>query len=438
MRRLPWFIKHRPRVVEEVIDQEEAKKEIRAWLEGWLKGKPPAVRGLLLHGPAGVGKTSLVEAFARELDLELLELNASDKRRREDLERVVVAAATRRPLRKRLMIILMDEVDGIDPRADEGGIEVLSRLLERTVNPIIMTANNPWKDSLRPLREKCKLVAFKELTEAQIVALLQRICEREKILCDEKVLRQIASRNRGDARAAVNDLQVLAEGGNVSQEAVEGLLDWREKSINIWRTLGELFYAEEAWRAKRAVTQSEEDYETLLAWINDNLPKKYKDPADLYRAYEALARATLMLRKAKATGEWGFLRYMFDLMGPGVALARKGEVSKERFSFPERIRAMAESKPMRELRESLALLIAKRIRTSKATVKAEVLPYLFVIFREGSAEEAARLSLGYGLSEGAIRYLAGKRAEQVMEAAERVREARKEKGEGRKGLDRFR
>ncbi|MCS7107202.1 MAG: replication factor C large subunit [Acidilobaceae archaeon] len=438
MRRLPWFIKHRPRTVEEVIDQEEAKREIRAWLEGWLKGKPPAARGLLLYGPPGVGKTSLVEAFARELDLELLELNASDRRRREDLERVVAIAATRRPLRKRLMIILMDEVDGIDPRTDEGGIEVLSRLLESALNPIIMTANDPWKDSLRSIRNKCKLVPFKELTEAQIAALLQRICEREGISCDEKALRLIASRNRGDARAAVNDLQALAENGKVSPEAVERLLDWREKSMNIWRTLGELFYAEEAWRAKRAVTQSEEDYETLLAWINDNIPKKYKDPEDLYRAYDALARATQMLRRAKATGEWGFLRYMFDLMGPGVALAKKGEVSKEKFSFPERIRAMTESKSMREQREELAALIAKRIKSSRARVKAEVLPYLFVIFREGSLEAAAGLSLGYSLSEEMITYLAGKRAEQVVSTAQKLRggkgERRAERG---KGLDGF-
>ncbi|MCX8195530.1 MAG: replication factor C large subunit [Acidilobaceae archaeon] len=441
MKELPWIVKHRPKRVDEVVDQEEAKREIGLWLEAWLKGSPPREKGLLLYGPPGVGKTSLVEAFVKERDLELLELNASDSRRREELERIVGVAAARRPLRKRLMVILMDEVDGIDPRADEGGIEFLASVLERTVNPIIMTANDPWKESLRPLRERSKLVAFRELTEAQVVTLLQSICEKERLKCDKEALGLIARRNRGDARAAINDLQAVAERGEVRLELVEKLVKGREKSLDIWRTLSELFYAEEGWRAKRAVTQSEEDYESLMAWINDNIPKKYKDPEDLYRAYDALARASLMLSRAKATGEWSFLRYVFDLMGPGVALAKKGEVSKERFSFPERIRAMAETKSMREVREELAALLAKRLLTSKATVKTEVLPYLFVIFRQGSPEAAAKLTLGYPFSSEMLKLLAGARASEIAALAEKLRgtkgEGRREEKRERRGLDKF-
>jgi len=79
--RLPWVIKYRPKHVDEVVDQEEAKSQLLTWIESWLAGKVPSKRAALLYGPPGVGKTSLVEAIVRDYKLELLELNASDYRR---------------------------------------------------------------------------------------------------------------------------------------------------------------------------------------------------------------------------------------------------------------------------------------------------------------------------------------------------------------------
>lgn len=416
--RTPWVIKHRPKKVDEVVDQEEAKKIIGGWLNEWLSGKIPKSRALLLHGPPGSGKTSLVEAFARELGLDLLELNASDSRRKEDLLRTVGVASQKKPLRGKKMLILLDEVDGMDPRADEGGIEALTRIIESSKNPIIMTANDPWKEELRSLRAVAQMVPFKELTEAQVASLLKRICEREGLLCEEEALRIIARRNMGDARAAINDLQAVGEGARVvNASIVRELVKVREKSINVWRTLNEVFYADQAWMSRRAVSQSEIDYETLLAWLSENIWRKYKSPQSAFRAYEALSRASLMLERAKRSGEWGMLVYVFDLMGPGVSFARgSDEVSKERYSSPEILKLKAAQKQSRELRDLIASKLASRLKVSLSAAISDVLPYLFVIFRNGDPKMAARLAVGYGFGEEMIKYLAGDRAEEVLRA----------------------
>ena len=55
--KIPWVIKYRPRKVEDVINQEEAKSKVLEWLKKWPNVTKKA---LLFYGPPGCGKTSLV------------------------------------------------------------------------------------------------------------------------------------------------------------------------------------------------------------------------------------------------------------------------------------------------------------------------------------------------------------------------------------------
>ncbi len=444
MKRLPWVIKYRPKRVDEVINQDKAKQILIPWIETWAKGKKPSKRAALLYGPPGVGKTSLIEAIAKEYGFELLELNASDYRRDTDIRRIVGSAATKKPLFGKGILILLDEIDGIAPKEDAGGLKALLEIIGYTENPIVMTANDPWKDQLRPLRDSVLLVEFRQLSTTHILKLLERICSMEKLYCEKEALKYIAERSMGDVRAAINDLEAIAEGyRKVTLSLAKALVKGRDKSIDLWRTLNSIYYAKYAWQAKKAVTNSEEDYETLLAWLNDNTHKKYKDPEDLYRAYEALARASLFLNRAKFQGHWSLLSYVFDLMGPGVAFARvKGGISRERYSYPEKIKMMAQLRQVREVREGLASKIADRVQASRAVVKNEVLPYLYVIFRNSrDPATPARIALGYRLTREEVKLLAGPRADEVLKAAERIRRARgvdvEVKEEKPKGLDAF-
>ncbi|GAB6147926.1 replication factor C large subunit [Stetteria hydrogenophila] len=423
--KVPWIIKYRPKRVEDVVNQDTAKKVLVSWIKEWLSGKPPSKRAALLYGPPGVGKTSLVEAIANEYKLEVVELNASDYRRASDIRRVVGSAAFKKPLWGRGIIILLDEIDGISAKEDAGGLSELLHIIPRTANPIVMTANDPWKDALKPLREHCLLVEFKELGLTHIVAILQRICDAEGLYCEREALRYIAEKAEGDVRAAINDLQAVAEGyGKVTLSLVKALVRGREKSVNLWRTLTAVFYSKYAWQVKRAISNSEEDYETLIAWINDNIPRRYSDVEDYYRAYEALARATLFLTRAKLS-DWSLLSYVFDLMGPGVTFARKHPHAKMKYAYPERIKLLARLKETRETREHLAEKLASRLLTSKATVKNEVIPVLHFIFREApSPIPAAKLALGYQLTEKEVKFLAGHRASEVLKAIEKIKRAR--------------
>jgi len=413
-RKIPWIIKYRPKKIADVINQDSAKKQFIQWLESWLKGKP-LKKAALLYGPAGCGKTSLVEAAANEYKLEVVEMNASDFRRKQDIERIAKVAATMRSLFARGKIILLDEVDGISGTADRRAIDAILHLLEVTRYPIVMTANDPWNQKLKPLRDASLMIAFKRLSERDVILVLKRICQAERLECEDNALREIARRSEGDLRSAINDLQAIAEGyGKVTITLVRELSAYRYREYAPFEALQKLFNAKYIWQAKAAITQTNIDYETMMIWVNEHIPTYYDDPEELARAFDALSRADVYMGRIRKSGSWDLLSYVFDMMGPGVAFARRIYKYKWKiFRSPKRLQLLAQTKRSREVREGIARALAPRLLTSKATVKRDVIPFLKIIFTN-NPKYAAKIALGYELTEEMIKWLAGPKASQVL------------------------
>ncbi len=415
-KRLPWIIKYRPKRIDDVANQDEAKKLFRAWLESWLKGKPQK-KAALLYGPPGTGKTSLVEAAAREYKLELIEMNASDFRRKEDIEKIAKVAATQSTLfGARGKIILLDEVDGISGTADRGGLDAILELINASRHPIVMTANDPWDQKLRPLRDAALMIPFNRLSKSVVVSVLRRICNAEKLQCEEEALEYIAERSEGDLRAAINDLQAIAEGTGrkVTLALARTMVHARYREYTPFEALRKLFTSKYAWQAKAAISSTNVDYDMMKQWINENIPYQYTDPEDIWRAYEALARADVYLGRIIKTQSWDLLSYVFDMMGAGVAMARrKSRWRWVKYQFPRKILMLAKTKEAREVRDAIARILASKLHISTAKARLDVMPYLQVIFRE-NPEYAARIALWLDLTDNMVKYLAGPRTNEVL------------------------
>ncbi|MFX1598307.1 MAG: replication factor C large subunit [Promethearchaeota archaeon] len=386
-----WITKYAPKTVEEIAGNKAAVKDLTDWILSWDKNLPKK-RAILLHGPPGSGKTASVYAAANDLNYDIVELNASNKRSQAEITQIVGAAARERSLLgSGFRIILIDEIDGISGREDKGGIGALIRIIKETRNPIVMTANNPWDMKLRTLRSYCHIVGYRRIMKSSIVALLRRICSAEGLEVESEALRLVAERSGGDIRAAINNLQAIAEGKRRLVVRDVGVLGYRDRKENIFNVLKALFSSRTFGDAIRAVNAVDVDHEMLLQWIAENAALHLSTPGEQVEGYNAISRADIFLGRIKRHQRWNLLKYVYDLMSAGVALSIKGSYHWTRYQFPSWILKLSRTKGSRREMGQIAEKIRARCHTSVRRAIQDFLPFIRIIF-QNDAEQAAHLA----------------------------------------------
>jgi len=120
-------------------------------------------------------------------------------------------------------------------------------------------------------------------------------------------------------RAAINDLQTL--GKNTSQAEADTLSS-RDAAENIFNAIRVVLKTKDVVLAKQALDSVQEDIDQIFLWMDENLAKEYRKPEDLARAYEAFSQADVFRGRIRKWQHWRFLVYCYDLLGPGVAIAK--------------------------------------------------------------------------------------------------------------------
>ena len=105
-----WVEKYRPQVLEDYVGNEVIKNKIADYL------KQGSIQNLLFHGVAGTGKTTLAKLIAKNLNYDLLYLNASDERGIDTIRDKIVPFASTMSFRD-IKIVILDEADYLTPQA---------------------------------------------------------------------------------------------------------------------------------------------------------------------------------------------------------------------------------------------------------------------------------------------------------------------------------
>ena len=386
-----WVEKYRPKKVEDIIGNEEAK----ATFIEWLKSKRRNKKAVLLYGPPGVGKTALVNAAAKEFGFTIIEMNASDTRSEKAINAVAKPATAYVALdafststQSKGNLLFLDEVDGIAGNEDRGGVSAIIKIVEESRVPVIMAANDPDIEKLRPLKKLCLLIRFQPIRIPLIIALLQKICLLEHVKAEFEALERIAQNSKGDVRSAINDLQSLSEENRILTLQDTMMLSTRNKDISMDETLRGFFSAKSVAEASSLLSRSSVDYDDFLLSVSDNLPRRYTDPEELAAAYDFVSQADIF-RGRIGTEHWHLLKYVYNALSEAAAVSPESYKPFEFISPPIRIITLFWTKGKRTMLDGICGKIGARCHVSHATAKHDFVPFVKSILQNQKSSPLA-------------------------------------------------
>jgi replication factor C large subunit len=381
---LLWVEKYRPKKIEDIVGNEEAKA---LFLE-WLKNKRHTKKAVLLYGPPGVGKTALINAASREFGFTVIEMNASDTRSEKAVNAVAKPATSYVALdnfsgaaKGSGNVLFLDEVDGIAGNEDRGGVSAIIKIVEESLVPVIMAANDPDIDKLRPLKKVCLLVRFQQVRIPLIIALLQKICLLEHVRAEFEALERIAQNSRGDVRSAINDLQSLSEENHTLTLQDTMMLSSRNKDISMDETLRQFFSVKSIAEASSLLSYSSVDYDDFLLSVSDNLPRRFPDPVELAKAYDYVSRADVF-RGRIGVENWHLLKYFFNELAQAAAVNPASYRSFEFISPPIRIITLFWTKGKRTMLDGICGKIGAVCHVSHEIAKHDFVPYVKMMLQK--------------------------------------------------------
>ncbi len=397
-----WTEQFFPKDLKDFLGNSEIVEACIKWGEAWENGKEE--KPLLFVGPNGIGKTALALLVARHFDWQVFELNASDFRDKETVEKVVFAAAVNRPLFGGRRLVFLDEIDCLSGN-DRGGSEAILKVLKESKNPVILTANDVYSNQkLIGIREYCHRLEFKKINFLSMAKRFREILFSQEIPFEEEAVKELARKSDGDFRGALLDLQSHSYGGNISMQDVS-FFDEREKQANVFKVMSKIFNSRNLKEVREAVFYSQVNHDMLTKWVEENIPIQF-DAKDSAVAFNFLSRANVYDGRIFNRQYYGFLRYSTDLMVLGVNSSKSHEyTSFTPFRFPSLLSKLSRSIGERELKKSIAKKIGQKTHSSFRKVLVFDLPFYRQLLEDRTV--ALDFLSSFELSEKEAAYLLG-------------------------------
>jgi putative ATPase len=227
----------RPQTLDEFVGQEHLLGPGSALRQSLEAGQP---HSMVLYGPPGAGKTTLARLAAQHADAAFEELSAVQAGRAEVRE--VIARARERRTGGRRTIFFLDEIHRFNKAQQDA---LLPAVEEGLLTLIGATTENPYFEVNNALLSRTQIYELHELTSAQIETLLRRAIERGETAntgVPDEVIEFLAARAGGDARSALNALELAATTAIGEQVTLEEAEDAMQRKAVLYDKGGDQHY----------------------------------------------------------------------------------------------------------------------------------------------------------------------------------------------------
>ena len=193
-----WVEKYRPTTLERYVGNETIKSKIADYL------KQGSIQNLLFYGVAGTGKTTLAKLIAKNLNCDLLYINASDERGIDTIREKTIPFASSMSF-SGVKIVILDEADYITPQAQA----TLRNTIEACSNTtrFIFTCNY-LERIISPLQSRCQTFEIIPPSKTEVIEHVSNIAAKEAMLeVSVNDVQKVVSTHYPDIRKIINTIQ---------------------------------------------------------------------------------------------------------------------------------------------------------------------------------------------------------------------------------------
>ena len=276
-----WTETYRPKTVDGYVFTDAGTRD---QIEDWIK--EGSVPHLLLHGPAGTGKTTLAKILVNQLeidDFDFLQVNASRDNGVDFLKTKIEGFVSTMPFGE-LKIVLLDEADYLSPNA-QGLLRGLMETYQSQAR-FILTCNMVHK-IITPLKSRCCELHINKTDQTEFTARAATVLVNEDVKFDLDTLDNYIRATYPDLRKCLNLLQSNSGTGTLlsPKESDSGTADYKLAMIELFKS-GQLRQA----RQLLCSQARPEEMEEVFRWMYDNLTLWSNSP-------EGQDEAILIIRK---------------------------------------------------------------------------------------------------------------------------------------------